>query len=144
MQNKYMWLNLISLLRIHSQSQSFGTKTWLLFASQLPLHPSCTAFYLLNSGLLPILRNLWCILIAFPSLTSYYHRLPLFLVLYFSECCSTWWQQNYLVVFLAVVVTIIIGLSAFGMWFIWRHRQQMLNAYKPVNAAVPEQELQPI
>lgn len=56
----------------------------------------------------------------------------------------TWWQQNYLVVFLAVVVTIIIGLSAFGMWFIWRHRQQMLNAYKPVNAAAPEQELQPI
>ncbi|KAK9990709.1 hypothetical protein SO802_025694 [Lithocarpus litseifolius] len=56
----------------------------------------------------------------------------------------TWWQQNYLVEFLAVVATIIIGLSAFGMWFIWRHRQQMLNAYKPVNAAVPEQELQPI
>lgn len=56
----------------------------------------------------------------------------------------TWWQQNYLVVFFAVVVTIIIGLSAFGMWFIWRHRQQMLNAYKPVNAAAPEQELQPI
>ncbi|KAM4117831.1 hypothetical protein ACB094_02G155500 [Castanea mollissima] len=56
----------------------------------------------------------------------------------------TWWQQNYLVVFLAVVVTTIIGLSASGMWFIWRYRQQMLNAYKPVNAAVPEQELQPI
>ncbi|XP_062154924.1 aspartic proteinase 36-like [Alnus glutinosa] len=56
----------------------------------------------------------------------------------------TWWQQNHLIVFLAVFVTLIIGLSASGMWFIWRDRQQKLNAYKPVNAAVPEQELQPI
>ncbi|GLT54826.1 hypothetical protein SLA2020_279920 [Shorea laevis] len=56
----------------------------------------------------------------------------------------TWWQQNHLMVFLAVFVTLIIGLSASGMWFIWRHRQQKLNAYKPVNAAFPEQELQPI
>jgi len=62
----------------------------------------------------------------------------------FSEYCRTWWQQNHLIVFLAVFVTLIIGLSASGMWFIWRDRQQKLNAYKPVNAAVPEQELQPI
>uniref|UniRef100_A0A2N9FF27 Peptidase A1 domain-containing protein n=1 Tax=Fagus sylvatica TaxID=28930 RepID=A0A2N9FF27_FAGSY len=56
----------------------------------------------------------------------------------------TWWQQNHLVLILAVFVTLIIGLSASGMWLIWRRRQQTLNAYKPVNAAVPEQELQPI
>jgi len=56
----------------------------------------------------------------------------------------TWWQQNHLVVFLTFFVTLIIGLSASGMWFIWRHRQQKINPYKPVNAAVPEQELQPI
>ena len=30
---EYMWLTLISLMRIHSQPQNFGTKTWLLFQS---------------------------------------------------------------------------------------------------------------
>ena len=28
---KYIWPTLISILRIHSLPQSFGTKTWLLF-----------------------------------------------------------------------------------------------------------------
>ncbi|POO00777.1 Aspartic peptidase [Trema orientale] len=55
-----------------------------------------------------------------------------------------WWHQEYVVVILAIFVTLFIGLSAFGMWFIWRRRQQALNSYKPVNAAIPEQELQPL
>ena len=58
--------------------------------------------------------------------------------------CRKLWRQEYLVIILAVFVTLFIGLSAFGMWFIWRRRQQALNSYKPVNAAVPEQELQPL
>uniref|UniRef100_A0A803R100 Uncharacterized protein n=1 Tax=Cannabis sativa TaxID=3483 RepID=A0A803R100_CANSA len=53
-----------------------------------------------------------------------------------------WWHQEYLVVILAILVTLFIGLSAFGMWFIWRRRQQALISYKPVNSAVIEQELQ--
>lgn len=56
----------------------------------------------------------------------------------------TWWKQHYSVVVLAIVVTIIVGLSAFGIWFILRHRQQTVNSYKPVDADVAEQELQPI
>lgn len=45
---------------------------------------------------------------------------------------------------LAIIVTLIIGLSALGAWFILRRRQQAFNSYKPVNAAIPEQELQPL
>ncbi|CAK7337764.1 unnamed protein product [Dovyalis caffra] len=56
----------------------------------------------------------------------------------------TWWQQHFLLVALAIVVTFVFGLSALGIWFIWKHRQQTLNAYKPVDAVVPEQELQPL
>lgn len=55
-----------------------------------------------------------------------------------------WWHQGYLVAIFASFVTLIISLSAFGMWFIWRRRREALNAYKPVNAVVPEQELQPL
>ncbi|KAB1214860.1 Aspartic proteinase-like protein 2 [Morella rubra] len=55
----------------------------------------------------------------------------------------TWWQQNSGVVLL-VIVSLVIGFSASAIWVIWRDRQQKLNAYKPVHAAVPEQELQPI
>ncbi|KAF3438828.1 hypothetical protein FNV43_RR17103 [Rhamnella rubrinervis] len=56
----------------------------------------------------------------------------------------TWWQRNHLAVFLATFVALIAGLSTFGMWIIWRRRQQTLNAYKPVDEVVPEQELQPL
>jgi len=47
-------------------------------------------------------------------------------------------------VVLASAVTFIFGLLAFGIWFIWRHRQRALNPYKPVDAVVTEQELQPL
>ncbi|KAK6258604.1 hypothetical protein SCA6_013078, partial [Theobroma cacao] len=57
---------------------------------------------------------------------------------------QTWWQQHYLVVLLAIIMTIIVGLSASGVWIIWRRRQQALKLYKPVDGAVPEQELQPL
>ncbi|XP_043713676.1 aspartic proteinase 36-like [Telopea speciosissima] len=57
----------------------------------------------------------------------------------------TWWQQHILAVVAGVIVMlVVIGLSTFGGWFIWRHRQQALGVYKPVGAVVPEQELQPL
>uniref|UniRef100_A0A5B6YW79 Putative aspartic proteinase-like protein 2 n=1 Tax=Davidia involucrata TaxID=16924 RepID=A0A5B6YW79_DAVIN len=56
----------------------------------------------------------------------------------------TWWQQHYLVVVVATIVALILGLSASGARYIWRRRQQALVAYKPVDAAIPEQELQPL
>ncbi|KAB5557003.1 hypothetical protein DKX38_007912 [Salix brachista] len=59
---------------------------------------------------------------------------------------QTWWQQHFLLVVLACVcaVAFIFGSLAFGIWFTWGHRQQALNPYKPVDAVVPEQELQPL
>ncbi|GAV58771.1 Asp domain-containing protein [Cephalotus follicularis] len=56
----------------------------------------------------------------------------------------TWLQQHHLVVVSSIIIAVIVGLCASGMWFIWSRRQQMPNLYKPVNAAVPEQELQPL
>ncbi|KAI8018936.1 Aspartic proteinase-like protein 2 [Camellia lanceoleosa] len=57
---------------------------------------------------------------------------------------QTWWQQHYMVVVVAMIVTLIMGLSATGGWIIWRRKQQAIGAYKPVDAAIPEQELQPL
>ncbi|XP_022149435.1 aspartyl protease family protein 1-like isoform X2 [Momordica charantia] len=54
------------------------------------------------------------------------------------------WKQLYVMVIVAVIVTLLLGLSALGVWLIWRRRHQSFNSYKPVNAAAPEQELQPL
>ncbi|KAK7263218.1 hypothetical protein RJT34_30805 [Clitoria ternatea] len=55
-----------------------------------------------------------------------------------------WGQQYYLVVSLAVLLTLLVGLSILGMFLIWKRRQQSGHSYKPVDEAVPEQELQPL
>ncbi|MED6162298.1 hypothetical protein PIB30_069068 [Stylosanthes scabra] len=55
-----------------------------------------------------------------------------------------WWQQYYWVVGLSVFVALLIGLLAFGIFVIWKRRQESMHTYKPVNEAVPEQELQPL
>ncbi|KAG5535552.1 hypothetical protein RHGRI_023349 [Rhododendron griersonianum] len=57
---------------------------------------------------------------------------------------QTWWQQHYMVVVVSIVVALILGLSASGGWIIWRRKQQSLNSYRPVDAVIPEQELQPL
>ncbi|XP_027360669.1 probable aspartic protease At2g35615 [Abrus precatorius] len=56
----------------------------------------------------------------------------------------TWWQQYYLVVALAVLLTLLLGVSALGILLIWKNRQQARHLYKPIDVAVPEQELQPL
>ncbi|WCJ31336.1 Eukaryotic aspartyl protease family protein [Euphorbia peplus] len=53
----------------------------------------------------------------------------------------TWWQQH--VQLVAVGLTIGVVVLVVGMWVIWRRRKQTLILYKPVNEAIPEQELQP-
>lgn len=55
-----------------------------------------------------------------------------------------WLQRHNIVVVVAIIVTLALSLLAFASWFIWRRRQQTVNAYKPVGAIVPEQELQPL
>ncbi|RHN63014.1 putative nepenthesin [Medicago truncatula] len=54
-----------------------------------------------------------------------------------------WWQRYYMIVGLAVLLTSLLGLSIFG-FFIWKRRRQSAHSYKPVDVAVPEQELQPL
>ncbi|KAJ7944487.1 Aspartic proteinase-like protein 2 [Quillaja saponaria] len=56
----------------------------------------------------------------------------------------TWWQQYYWVVALAVLVTLLVGLSGLGAFFIWKRKQKTVTGYTPVNMVVPEQELQPL
>ncbi|XP_031388663.1 aspartic proteinase-like protein 2 isoform X1 [Punica granatum] len=56
----------------------------------------------------------------------------------------TWWQKHYLAVVLAVTAIFLIGLSASSAWLLWRWSQRTVNSYKPVDAMIPEQELQPL
>ncbi|XP_031102984.1 aspartic proteinase nepenthesin-1-like [Ipomoea triloba] len=56
----------------------------------------------------------------------------------------TWWQENNLAIVAALVAVVILGLSASLGWFIWKRRQQSPLSYKPVDTAIPEQELQPL
>ncbi|KAF7809890.1 aspartic proteinase-like protein 2 [Senna tora] len=56
----------------------------------------------------------------------------------------TWWEQYYMVLGLAFLLTLLLGLLAIAMFLIWKSRQQTVHSYKPVDEAVPEQELQPL
>ncbi|CAJ2635308.1 unnamed protein product [Trifolium pratense] len=57
----------------------------------------------------------------------------------------SWWKQYYMVMGLVVLLTLLLGLSIFGIFLIWKKRQQQsVHSYKPVDVGVPEQELQPL
>ncbi|KNA19374.1 hypothetical protein SOVF_062200 [Spinacia oleracea] len=58
----------------------------------------------------------------------------------------SWWHQHYLLVVMAVIVSLMLGISVYGVWFIRKWRQQTTIQYKPVDSdnIVPEQELQPL
>lgn len=56
---------------------------------------------------------------------------------------GTWWKRHNKAMVVSIIVMLIVGLSASGIWVIWKQRRQ-LTVYKPVDAAVPEQELQPL
>jgi hypothetical protein len=58
--------------------------------------------------------------------------------------CRTWWNQYYWAVAVGVLVTLVLGLSIFGVWLIRRERKGEHGSYEPVGAIVPEQELQPL
>lgn len=49
-----------------------------------------------------------------------------------------------MVVGLVSILALLIGLSILGIFLIWKKRQQNAHPYKPVDEAVPEQELQPL
>lgn len=57
----------------------------------------------------------------------------------------TWWQLHYVAVVMAILLVLVIGLSGYGLWFIWSwKREQSVTQYKPVGSMVAEAELQPI
>ncbi|KAK9670310.1 hypothetical protein RND81_13G193200 [Saponaria officinalis] len=59
----------------------------------------------------------------------------------------SWQQRHYLVVFMTILVILMLGLSVYGIWFVWKWRQEAAIPYKPVDsdaAPVIEQELQPL
>ncbi|RZC66991.1 hypothetical protein C5167_010681 [Papaver somniferum] len=57
----------------------------------------------------------------------------------------SWWARHFIAVIGGVVITLILGFTSIGIWFVWR-RKQALNNYKPVNVGdvVQESELQPL
>ncbi|KAE8655169.1 54S ribosomal protein L51 [Hibiscus syriacus] len=56
---------------------------------------------------------------------------------------QTWWQQHYLGALMSVIMLIIVGLLASGIW-LWRRRQQRFVLYQSVNGTAREHELQPL
>ncbi|GLT58869.1 hypothetical protein SLA2020_317300 [Shorea laevis] len=56
----------------------------------------------------------------------------------------TWWQQHYIAMFTGIIITMLIGSLAIGIWLVRRQRQRVISAYEPVNASGQEQELQPL
>ncbi|KAA3473822.1 aspartic proteinase-like protein 2 [Gossypium australe] len=56
---------------------------------------------------------------------------------------QTWWQRQYLVVLLGIMMFIIAGLIASGIW-LWSRRRQAQVPYQPVDGAAREHELQPL
>ncbi|KAI4389876.1 hypothetical protein MLD38_002050 [Melastoma candidum] len=56
----------------------------------------------------------------------------------------TWWWQHILVVGAMAASAFLLGLSIFGVWYVWRKKRETYLAYKPVEAGLPEQELQPL
>lgn len=58
------------------------------------------------------------------------------------EWYRTWWEQYLWTVVVGVIITLILGLSTFGVWLVWKRRQNAPVTYRPIGARVPEQELQ--
>ncbi|KAK8686048.1 hypothetical protein V6N13_125075 [Hibiscus sabdariffa] len=56
---------------------------------------------------------------------------------------QTWWQQHYLGALMSVIMLIIVGLLASGIW-LWRRRHQRFVPYQPVDGTAREHELQPL
>ncbi|KAL1354630.1 hypothetical protein HN51_006690 [Arachis hypogaea] len=56
----------------------------------------------------------------------------------------SWLQQYYLVVALAVMLTLLLLVAALGIFLILKNREEIVHSYKPVDVVVPEQELQPL
>ncbi|XP_020580198.1 aspartic proteinase nepenthesin-2-like [Phalaenopsis equestris] len=57
----------------------------------------------------------------------------------------SWRQRHLWAVGLGISVVVMLSFTTFLIWYLWRHKSAALQAaYRPVDAAVPEQEMQPL
>ncbi|PKA59883.1 Aspartic proteinase-like protein 2 [Apostasia shenzhenica] len=57
----------------------------------------------------------------------------------------TWWQQHMWFVGLGISAAVALGFTTLLVWYLWRHKSTaQAVAYRPVDAAAPEQEMQPL
>ncbi|KAL8246994.1 hypothetical protein R6Q59_008210 [Mikania micrantha] len=60
-----------------------------------------------------------------------------------SDPNRSWWQ-SYMVVAIIFILVLVFGFLGFVTWWLSRFRRQTHIRYKPVDSAMPEQELQPL
>ncbi|KAG1366851.1 aspartic proteinase-like protein 2 [Cocos nucifera] len=56
----------------------------------------------------------------------------------------TWWQRHLLAMVVGISMVVLLSFSALLIWYFWRHKFEGPRTYRPVDSAVPEQELQPL
>ncbi|KAI0523479.1 hypothetical protein KFK09_005874 [Dendrobium nobile] len=57
----------------------------------------------------------------------------------------SWWQRHLWAVGLGISVVVMVSFTTFLVWYLWRHKFGASQAaYRPVDAIVPEQEMQPL
>ncbi|XP_008790631.1 aspartic proteinase 39-like [Phoenix dactylifera] len=56
----------------------------------------------------------------------------------------TWWQQHLLAIVVGISVAVLLSFSVLLIWYFLRYKFEGLRTYRPVDSAVPEQELQPL
>ncbi|GLU04166.1 hypothetical protein SLE2022_213270 [Rubroshorea leprosula] len=106
------------------------------------IFPAASANYISNITALSIILHLKENHVQFPGRFGNYQ-----LVEWNAEPQKklTWWQQHHKTVVAGVITSVLLGLSAMGIWLVQRHRQRAPSgAYEPVDAIVAEQELQPL
>ncbi|XVF64152.1 hypothetical protein PTKIN_Ptkin09bG0144800 [Pterospermum kingtungense] len=123
----------VRLLNVTSKVNDYLVR-WGIF-------PTASANYISNTTALSIIGRLRDHQMQFPERFGNYK-----LVEWNAEAQRklTWWQQHFLAVVLGSLTTLILSLSAIGIWLFRRHNQQAISAYEPVGAPTPEQELQPL
>ncbi|XVF36372.1 hypothetical protein REPUB_Repub19eG0053100 [Reevesia pubescens] len=123
----------IRLLNVTSKGNDYHVR-WGIF-------PAASANYISNTTALSIILRLRDYRMQFPERFGNYK-----LIEWNAEPQKklTWWHDHFVAVVIGLVTTLILGLSAIGIWLVHRHRQRAISAYEPVGAPIPEQELQPL
>ncbi|XWS21263.1 hypothetical protein CRYUN_Cryun30bG0040700 [Craigia yunnanensis] len=123
----------VRLLNVTSKGNDYLVR-WAIF-------PAASANYISNTTALSIILHLRDHQMQFPKRFGNYK-----LVEWNAEPQRklTWWQYHFLAVVFGFVTTLILSLSALGIWLFHRQRQEAISVYEPVGAPLPEQELQPL